>query len=100
MSKRGRPAHDDLLTPAEWRVVEAVRHGMSNREIARLRRISLDAVKFHVANALEKLGLKNRAALRRWKGVAKSSALHSKEVGMDDVYVGPVGQIARRVKDI
>jgi len=48
MSKRGRPAHDDLLTPAEWRVVEAVRHGMSNREIAERRRISLDAVKFHV----------------------------------------------------
>ncbi|WJR75342.1 hypothetical protein [Bradyrhizobium sp. NP1] len=31
---RGRPAFDDLLTPAEWRVVEAVRHGLTNREIA------------------------------------------------------------------
>jgi DNA-binding CsgD family transcriptional regulator/catechol 2,3-dioxygenase-like lactoylglutathione lyase family enzyme len=101
MSKRGRPAHDDLLTPAEWRVAEAVRHGMSNREIAERRRISLDAVKFHVANALEKLGLKNRAALRRWNGVAKSSALYSKEAGMTEaLQMGPVGQIARRVKDI
>src|SRR5438477_4662989 len=98
--KRGRPAHDDLLTPAEWRVVEAVRHGMSNREIAERRRTSLDAVKFHVANALQKLGLKNRAALRRWNGVAKSSALHSKEVGMDNVSIGQVGQIARRMRDI
>src|SRR5918911_1308151 len=99
--KRGRPAHDDLLTPAEWRVVEAVRHGMSNREIAERRRISLDAVKFHVANALQKLGLKNRAALRRWNGVAKSSALFSKEAAMtEDLQMGPVGQIARRVKDI
>ena len=101
MSKRGRPAHDDLLTPAEWRVVEAVRHGMSNREIAERRRISLDAVKFHVANALQKLGLKNRAALKRWNGVAKSSALFSKEAGMTEaLQMGPVGQIARRVKDI
>jgi DNA-binding CsgD family transcriptional regulator/catechol 2,3-dioxygenase-like lactoylglutathione lyase family enzyme len=99
--KRGRPAHDDLLTPAEWRVVEAVRHGMSNREIAERRRISPDAVKFHVANALQKLGLKNRAALRRWSGVAKSSALFSKEASMEEaVRMGPVGQIARRVKDI
>jgi DNA-binding NarL/FixJ family response regulator len=73
--KRGRPPHDDLLTPAEWRVVEAVRHGLSNRDIAVRRRISLDAVKYHVANAVEKLGLKNRAELRRWNGVAKSSAL-------------------------
>lgn len=101
MSKRGRPVYDDLLTPAEWRVVEAVRHGMSNREIAARRGISLDAVKFHVANALQKLGLKNRVALRRWNGVAKSSALFSKEVRMEQVLqIGPVGQIARRVKDI
>jgi len=101
MSKRGRPPHDDQLTPAEWRVVEAVRHGMSNRDIAARRGISLDAVKYHIANALLKLGLKDRAALRRWDGVAKSSALYSKEVEMGDVLnIGPVGQIARRVKDI
>jgi DNA-binding CsgD family transcriptional regulator/catechol 2,3-dioxygenase-like lactoylglutathione lyase family enzyme len=101
MSKRGRPAHDDLLTPAEWRVVEAVRHGMSNRDIARRRGISVDAVKFHVANALQKLGLKNRTALRHWHGIAKSSALNSREADMDEaLQIGPVGQIARRVKDI
>src|SRR5690349_7435490 len=101
MSKRGRPAHDDLLTPAEWRVVEAVRHGMSNRDIASRRGISLDAGKFHVANALQKLGLRNRTALRHWHGIAKSSAVYSREVEMGDVLqLGLVGQIARRVKDI
>ncbi|HWU56400.1 MAG TPA: LuxR C-terminal-related transcriptional regulator [Rhizomicrobium sp.] len=100
MSKRGRPAHDDLLTPAEWRVVEAVRHGMSNRDIAIRRGISLDAVKFHVTNALEKLGLKNRTALRHWSGIAKSSALYSREVEMEALQLGPVGQISRKVKDI
>jgi len=101
MSKPGRPPHDDLLTPAEWRVVEAVRHGLSNPEIATRRGISLDAVKFHVANVLQKLNLKNRGELRRWNGVARHSALFSKEVQMDeDVKLGPLGQIARRVKDI
>ena len=39
MSKRGRPPHDDQLTPAEWRVVEAVRHGLSNPEIAALAKV-------------------------------------------------------------
>ena len=34
MTARGRPKHPDILTPAEWRVVNAVRHGMSNRLIA------------------------------------------------------------------
>jgi DNA-binding NarL/FixJ family response regulator len=53
-----------VLTPAEWRVVNAVRHGMTNREIGRRLRISIDAVKFHVANAVGKLGVPNRAALK------------------------------------
>jgi DNA-binding CsgD family transcriptional regulator/catechol 2,3-dioxygenase-like lactoylglutathione lyase family enzyme len=101
MPKRGRPPHDDMLTPAEWRVVEAVRHGLSNPQIATRRGISLDAVKFHVANALQKLNLKNRAALRRWNGVARHSALYSKEKQMEEVLkLGPLGQIARRVVDI
>jgi DNA-binding NarL/FixJ family response regulator len=43
-NRRGRPAHADILTPAEWRTVHAVQHGMSNAEIARRRGISLDAV--------------------------------------------------------
>ena len=101
MTKRGRPPYADLLTPAEWRMVEAVRHGMSSREIAARRGISIDAVKYHVANALQKLGLADRAALRRWNGVARSSALFSKEADMGEALrMGPVGQIARRVKDI
>jgi DNA-binding NarL/FixJ family response regulator len=61
---RGRPKYDDVLTPAEWRVVEAVRHGLTSRAIATRRGISVDAVKFHVAKTLQKLGLENRAQLR------------------------------------
>ena len=101
MPKRGRPPHADQLTPAEWRVVEAVRHGLSNSQIAMRRGISLDAVKFHVANVLQKLGLSNRGELRRWTGVSRQSALYAKEVQMDEaIKLGPLGQIARRVKNI
>lgn len=98
---RGRPAHDDVLTPAEWRVVEAVRHGMSNPEIARRQGVSLDAVKFHVANALQKLGLESRAELRRWDGVSRASALRRKGKTMPKpLAMGPLAQIARTVADI
>lgn len=98
---RGRPPHPDILTPAEWRVVEAVRHGMTNREIARRRGISRDAVKYHVANILLKLGLSKRAELHRWDGVRRDSNLFSTESTMtQDMKLGPIGQIARSAKDI
>jgi len=98
---RGRPPHADLLTPGEWRIVEAVRHGMSNPEIAQRRGISVDAVKYHVSNALQKLGLSRRAELRRWQGVRRDSNLHSMGTDMNDhLVLGCIGQIARSVKDI
>jgi len=80
--------------------VHAVRHGMSNREIARRRGVSLDAVKFHVANALMKLGLERRAKLRTWRGVPVDSALRGQGAGAMAVQLGVIGQIARPVSDI
>ena len=98
---RGRPPHPDILTPAEWRVVEGVRHGMTNGEIAKRRGISLDAVKYHVANALLKLGFSKRAELRRWNGVRRDSNLFARETAMiEETKLGPIGQIARSVKDV
>ena len=97
----GRPPHDDLLTPAEWAVVEFVRHGLTNRQIAARRRVSLDAVKFHVGNALGKLGMASRAELRRWDGVRRDSPLGQKEQAMEtEAKLGPIGQVARSVSDI
>jgi DNA-binding CsgD family transcriptional regulator/extradiol dioxygenase family protein len=97
--KRGRPPHDDVLTPAEWRVVQAVRHGLSNAKIAKLRGISLDAVKFHTENAVAKLLLTDRNALRRWRGIPKRSALQVKAMTAP-FKLEAVGQIARHVSDI
>ena len=98
--KRGRPQHDDVLTPAEWRVVNAVRHGMSNGQIAKRRRISLDAVKFHVANSIAKLGLENRQQLKHWHGAPKDSVLKKREKQVKSLQLGPIGQISRTVGDI
>ena len=99
--ERGRPPHPDVLTPAEWRVAEAVRHGMSNPEIARRQGVTLDAVKYHVANALSKLGFSSRRDLRLWDGVRRDSALFGRGNEMDgSIALGAIGQIARSVKDI
>jgi catechol 2,3-dioxygenase-like lactoylglutathione lyase family enzyme len=74
---------------------------MTNPVIARRQRVSLDAVKYHVANALQKLGLRSRAELRRWDGVRRDSPLFGKEPPMTaDLNLGPIGQIARSVKDV
>jgi len=103
---RGRPRHDDVLTPAEWRIVHAVRHGLSNPQIAKRRGISVDAVKFHVANAIAKLGLVDRRALRQWRGAPRYGALargrQLKETTMETKQgeLGPIGQVSRTVRDI
>jgi catechol 2,3-dioxygenase-like lactoylglutathione lyase family enzyme len=89
---------------------------MSNREVALRRGVSVDAVKFHVGNALHKLGLATRAELRFWDGVPVHSALRrtasgpapiavSGEISMPietqlGTQLGPIGQIARHVSDL
>lgn len=98
---RGRPAHDDVLTPTEWRVVHAVQHGMTNREIAARRGISADAVKFHVANIYSKLGVTSRKSLRQWFRAPRGSALGAKETTVaSTTNIGRIAQISRTVKDI
>lgn len=101
----GRPRHDDVLTPAEWKVAEQVRHGMTNRHIAERMGVSIDAIKFHVGNALSKLDLASREELRLWDGVAKGTALHHmRRSAMDaqtttDAYM-LLGQVARTAADV
>jgi DNA-binding CsgD family transcriptional regulator/catechol 2,3-dioxygenase-like lactoylglutathione lyase family enzyme len=106
LGKRGRPPYADQLTPAEWRVADAVRHGGTNRSIGRRLGISPDGVKFHVASIVGKLGLSNRVELRHWAGIPRTSALANGITGgetpMTDTTPrwGSIGQIARSVTDI
>ena len=99
---RGRPPHADLLTPSEWRTVHAVQHGMTNAEIARRRGVSVNAVKYHVANALAKLNLRNRRELRAWFRAPRDSALTTREARTMEstTKLGTIGQIARSVGDV
>ncbi len=100
-SKRGRPAHDDVLTPAEWRTLNWVRHGLTNQQIADRRGISLDAVKYHVANILAKLGVDNRKALKTWQGAPKGSLNDEVSDEMsEEIKVLGLGQVSRSVSDV
>ena len=65
--RRGRPRHPDILTPAERRVLDELRAGGTNAEIAVRLGISADGVKYHVSNMLGKLGLENRQQLAAWR---------------------------------
>lgn len=92
-----------MLTPAEWKVAEQVRHGLTNRRIAERMGVSTDAVKFHVGNALSKLGFSSREQLRQWDGVAKGTALHRMRRSAMDAEIGNdsfmmLGQVARTTK--
>jgi catechol 2,3-dioxygenase-like lactoylglutathione lyase family enzyme len=77
---------------------------MTNAEISRRLRISLDAVKFHVANAVAKLSLRNRTALKHWSGAPADGALTRKSRTTNGtgthVALGAIGQISRQVRDI
>lgn len=67
-NRGGRPRHPDILTPAEWRVLEELRTGGTNAEIAVRLGVSPDAVKYHISNMLGKLELEDRHALAAWRG--------------------------------
>jgi DNA-binding CsgD family transcriptional regulator/catechol 2,3-dioxygenase-like lactoylglutathione lyase family enzyme len=102
---RGRPRHDDTLTPAEWAILHAVRHGLSYAEIAARRGVSRDAVKYHARNAAAKLGLRTRQDLARWPGLPRDSVVFRRAAGggrtmTTELALGPIGQVSRTVRDI
>ena len=66
-NRGGRPRHPDILTPAEWRILGALREGGTNAEIAGRLGLSLDTVKTHISNMLAKLELRDRRALAAWR---------------------------------
>ena len=63
----GRPRYPGVLTPAEQRVLEELRDGGSNAEIAARLGISRETVKTHIASMLSKLDLPDRYALAAWR---------------------------------
>lgn len=98
-SRRGRPPYADLLTPAEWEVLHALRHGLSNTAIARRRATSIDAVKFHLENIREKAATADRAALRHWPGQPRGKRKEQDPMATE-LKLGPIGQISLTVSDL
>jgi catechol 2,3-dioxygenase-like lactoylglutathione lyase family enzyme len=80
-------------------VLDAVRHGLSQRQIAVGRRISRDAVKYHVDNIRGKLGASSMAELRLWRGYPAASGARAVRRTMDDLSLGPIGQVSLLVRD-
>jgi DNA-binding CsgD family transcriptional regulator/predicted enzyme related to lactoylglutathione lyase len=97
---RGRPPHPDVLTPAEWSVLDLVRHGLRRAEIASRRGVSVDAVKYHLANISGKLGVRVRD-LRHWPGVPMTSpAKHTGGRSMTTTPIGRIGQVSLNIRDV
>lgn len=67
MGRRGRPAHPDILTPREWEVLELLREGLNNVEMAERLGISRDGVKYHVSQILSKLNVESREEAAVWE---------------------------------
>lgn len=62
---------DELMTPRELDVLNAIGEGLTNKAIARRLEISLHTVKFHIESIFRKLGVRTRTA-----AIAKASRLH------------------------
>ena len=64
---RGRPKHPDILTPREWQVLDLIREGLTNEQIARRLGISENGAKYHVMEILSKLGVSSRYEAAAWQ---------------------------------
>lgn len=103
---RGRPPHPDVLTPTEWRIVDSLRHGLTRRQIAERQGVTVDAIKFHIANVTSKLGVARSTELRQWPGYPADSALarraSRKEPPMATaaLRLGRIGQVSLLCRDV
>jgi DNA-binding CsgD family transcriptional regulator len=66
MKRRGRPPHPGTLTRREQEVLDLIRHGLSNAEIADSLAIARETVKWHVSEILSKLGVETREEAAAW----------------------------------
>jgi DNA-binding CsgD family transcriptional regulator len=67
MGRRGRPPYPDILTPRQWEVLDLVRRGLSDQEIADALDLTLAGAKYHVSEILTKLGVSSREEAAAWQ---------------------------------
>ncbi len=66
--RRGRPPYPDLLTPREQEVLELLRQGLTNQQIADRLGIGVYGARYHVSEILSKLGVSSREEAAAWRG--------------------------------
>jgi catechol 2,3-dioxygenase-like lactoylglutathione lyase family enzyme len=87
-------------------VLDAVRHGLSRRQIAARRGVSVDAVRWHTRSIARKLGVSGVPALRHWTGYPVTSPLGGTEEAVmrsdhvSGVSLGQLGQVSLLVRDV
>jgi len=62
-----RRQHPDTLTAREREVLNLIRHGLTNEQIAQRLGISVDGAKYHVSQILSKLGVATREEAAGWR---------------------------------
>lgn len=86
-------------------MLDWVRHGLGRNEIARRRGVSVDAVKYHLANIRDKLGVRG-SDLRHWPGIpatAAAAASRRRDPTMpasSTFTLGPIGQVSLSIRDV
>jgi DNA-binding CsgD family transcriptional regulator len=65
--RRGRPPYPELVTPREQQVLDLIRDGLTNEQIAVRLGISFSGARYHVAQILSKLGVGSRQEAALWK---------------------------------
>ena len=70
--RRGRPPYPDLLTPREQEVLDLLRLGLTNQQIADRLGITLYGARYHVSEILSKLGVASREQAAAWQPEAAS----------------------------
>lgn len=106
MKQKGRPPHQDILTPAEWRVVNLAQHGMTNNQIANSLNVSINAVKYHITNVIGKLQVipdtrvTDKKSLLNFLGTPIDSPFHRSTHMNTEVPIQAIGQVSRSVKDV
>jgi Tol biopolymer transport system component/DNA-binding CsgD family transcriptional regulator len=65
--RRGRPPYPDLLTPREQEVLDLLREGLTNQQIAGRLGIGLYGARYHVSEILSKLGVGTREEAAAWQ---------------------------------
>jgi DNA-binding CsgD family transcriptional regulator len=105
--RRGRPPYPGPLTPREQEVLDLLRQGLTNRQIADRLRVSVATANYHVSQILSKLGVSTREeaaaldveAVRRpwWRAISVAALVPAKasRQGVTTVRRSAVGSLVR-----